>query len=166
MRNEKLWLLTIEDLKNISNDVECDWAIIGDFNSFMTMEEREGGLSSPCTRDKIQFNNFVGIFTFMRLVFTIWNCLNLAIVPFRLSFKVGVIIPGIFKFLYNGGIRKSLGDILREKCILLRRLNMIASRRTLHDTYGDRNTKYFHGTDLTRRRKNTYESLQREEDTW
>ncbi|RDX60391.1 hypothetical protein CR513_61465, partial [Mucuna pruriens] len=68
----------LQNLRDILDDVECTWVIIGDFKSIMTMEEAKGRSSSLSTRDMIQFN----------------KC------------KVGVIISRIFKILYDGGTRK------------------------------------------------------------
>ncbi|RDX70935.1 hypothetical protein CR513_49774, partial [Mucuna pruriens] len=97
--------------------------------AIMTVEETEGRSFSPSTRGMIQYNNFVQ------------NC-ELIYAGFRVLPLLGrrQEIEGWSNNIKN--LQNSLrwwnkevfGRYFEEKCILLRRLNMIASRRALHNS--------------------------------
>ncbi|RDX65495.1 hypothetical protein CR513_55844, partial [Mucuna pruriens] len=153
----------IQDPIGALEGIWCLWneyTIIRDFNSTMTMEEREGESSSSFTRDMIQFNNFVQdcfqgfplLSSGWRIRFQegcgyhlaqlklnhtfLWSNLkgNKNIRPFRFMVTWlrhnGFLIHISYHWQDTKG---SSWGYFEEKFIFLHRLNKIASRITLHD---------------------------------
>ncbi|RDX71916.1 hypothetical protein CR513_48668, partial [Mucuna pruriens] len=151
----KEWMSTgwHPELRDISDDVECAWAIIGDSNLIMIMEEREGGLSFPFIRGMIQFNNFVQD---CKLIDSIPRG-NKHKRPFR--FKVA--------WLRHDDYSNHIYRCWRDTEILTQEeLMWFQKSRSKGLAYRHMNTKYFYGTNLIKRKKNTYESLQIKDGTW